>query len=215
MATTQTERTGTISRAGGAAPVAIVTALVGAAGVLLPSAGFSAADDLPIEAMVAKLDAAGSALMLGGGLQGIAAMALVVYGAFMRRALDRREEPGALTPTIAWGGALLTAAMAAIASAHTQLSGAMEKTVDPTIRVALHTLEENLFAGAWCAVALVSGAVAVAGLRRGAVPRWLGGISAFVTVLLLLAQLVVPWAAWFPAVVWIAVSAVALRGSNN
>lgn len=212
MATTQLERP---TRTSGAVPVAIATAFLGLAAMMVPAAGFSVEDDLPVETMLTKLEEAQSSLMLGGAIQALAAMALVIYGAFLRRALTDREAPGALTPSIAWGGALLTAGMAAMAGAHTQLAGAMEEVIDPAILLTLHTLEENLFAGAWCSIALASGAVAIAGLRRGSVPRWLGGVSAFVTVLLLIAQVVVPWAAWFPAVVWIAVSAVALRSAKS
>ena len=212
MATTELDRR---TRTSGGVPIAIATAVIGLAATLLPSAGFSVEDNLPIETMLTKLEEAQSSLLLGGGLQAIAAMAVVVYGAFLRRALADREGPGALTPSIAWGGVLLTAAMAAMSGAHTQLTGGMEGAVDPAIMLTLHTLEENLFAASWCAIALASGAVAVAGLKRGSVPRWLGGVSAFVTVLLVLAQVVVPWAAWFPAVVWIAVSAVALRSTTS
>lgn len=191
--------------------VGVAAALVGLAATMVPAAGFSVADDIPVETMVEKLGEASASLMIGGGLQAITAMALVVYGAFLRQSLQAREAPGALTPTVAWGGVLLTAALSAMAAAHTQLAGAMETTIDPAILLTLHTLEENLFAGAWCSLALAAGAVAVAGLARGAVQRWLGGVSAFIAVLLLIAQLVVPWAAWFPALVWVAVSTFALR----
>ena len=192
----------------------VALAILGIVALMVPAAGFSVADDIPIETMLAKLADAAPTLMFGGGLQALVAMGLVIYGALIRRALTSREGPGPLTPTIAWGGALLAAATAAAAAAHTQLMGGMEEQVaDPAVLLTLHTLEENLFAGAWCAIALVSGSVAVAGLRRGSVPRWLGGVSAFVTVLLLVAQVVVPWAAWFPALVWVAVSALALRNT--
>jgi hypothetical protein len=191
--------------------IGVGVAALAFAAVMVPSAGFSVADDLPVDTMVAKLSDARASLMVGGALQALAA--IVVYGAFVRRALLRREPEHALTPTIAWGGSLLTAAMAAMAAAHTQLAGAMEEGVDAPILLTLHTLEENLYAGAFCSLALVAGAVAVAALRRGVLPRWLGGVSAFVAVLLLIGQVVVPWAAWFPAVVWMAVSAVALRNA--
>ena len=191
----------------------VAVAVVGVVAVMVPAAGFSVGDDLPVDTMLSKLSDARPFLLFGGGLQALVAMGLVVYGALVRRALQAREAPGALTPTVAWGGALLTAAMTAMAAAHTQLAGGIDVAPDPAVLLTLHTLEENLFAGAWCSLALVAGAVAVAGLRRGAVPRWLAGVSAFVAVLLLVAQVVVPWVAWFPALVWVAVSGFALRGA--
>lgn len=182
--------------------------------VFSSGAGFSVSDDLPIQTMVDKLDAVRGTLLISGGLQGLAAMALVIYGAFVCRVLKEREPESSLVPTVAFGGALLAAAMAAFGGAATQLAGSLENSVDPAIPLAVHVFEESLFAGAWCSVALIAGALAVAGLRRGAVPRWFAAVSAFVAVLLVVAQVVVPWAGWFPAIVWIAISAVVLRERN-
>lgn len=194
--------------------VGVGVALAGVAALLIPSAGFSVTDDIPVETMVAKLDDAQGSLALGGGLQALVAMGVVLYGALVRRVLLARDVPEAVTPTVAWGGSLLTASMIAMAGAHTQLAS-WDDAPDPAILLTLHTLAENLYAGAWCSLALVAGAIAVAGFRRGAVQRWLAGLSAFVAVLLVLAQLVVPWAAWFPALVWLAVSAIALHNLSR
>jgi hypothetical protein len=190
---------------GVAAGVAVI------ASVTATDAGFSVTDKLPVETMLHKLDDASSGFLLGGGFQGLVAMGIVVYGAFVRGALLRREPEGALTPVVAWGGALLTAAMAGMGAAHTQLAASFKDAVDPAIPLTLHALEQNLFAGAFCAIALVAGAVAVAGLRRGAVARWFAGVSAFVAILLVVVQIAVPWAGWFPAAVWMIVSAFGLR----
>lgn len=175
--------------------------------------GFSVTDKLPIETMLAKLEAANSTLRLGGAAQALTAMALVIFGAWVFTRLREVEPEGALTPLVAGGGCIITAAMLAMAAAHTQLIGSYVPTdiVDPAVPLALHTLAQNLFAGAWCSLALVAGAVAVAALRRRVLPTWLGGVSAFITALLLVLQIVVPWAGWFPAAIWLIVAGIGLR----
>jgi hypothetical protein len=194
--------------------VGLVVGVGGLAAMMSTGAGFSVSDDLPVTTMIDKLEAARGNLLVGGGLQALVAMGLVIYAAFIRQSLLRREPDGALTPTIAYGGTLLAAAMVAFGAAATQLAS-YEGAVDPAVPLTLHTLEENLFAGAWCSIAVVAGAVAFASLRRGSVARWFGGVSAFVTILLVVAQMVVPWAGWFPAALWVAISSFGLRGARS
>lgn len=185
--------------------------LVAVTGVMGSGAGFSVTDDLPVETMLDKLESASSSLLLVGAVQAIAAMALVVLGAWIFARLRAVEPAGALTSLVAGGGCLLTASMMAMAAAHTQLVAGMEGAVDPAVPLTLHTLEENLFAGAWCSLALVAGAVAVAALRHRVLPTWLGGVSAFIAVLLVVLQVVVPWAGWFVGAVWLLAAGFGLR----
>lgn len=185
--------------------------LVAVTGVMGSGAGFSVTDDLPVETMLDKLESASSSLLLVGAVQAIAAMALVLLGAWIFARLRAVEPAGALTSLVAGGGCLLTASMMAMAAAHTQLVAGMEGAVDPAVPLTLHTLEENLFAGAWCSLALVAGAVAVAALRHRVLPTWLGGVSAFIAVLLVVLQVVVPWAGWFVGAVWLLAAGFGLR----
>ena len=191
----------------------LTIAIVGFISMELTGAGFSVSEDLPVATMLEKLDQARQEIMLGGGLQALVGMGVVLFGALVRRSLLRSEPEGALTPTVAWGGAVVTATLVGVAAAMSQLAGATEKAADPGVLLTLHTLQESMFAGAWCALALTAGAVAFAGLVRGSVPRWLGGVSAFIAVLLVLAQVVVPWAGWFPALIWVIVASIGLRTS--
>lgn len=191
----------------------LTIAIVGFISMELTGAGFSVSEDLPVATMLEKLDQARQEIMLGGGLQALVGMGVVLFGALVRRSLLRSEPEGALTPTVAWGGAVVTATLVGVAAAMSQLAGATEKSADPGVLLTLHTLQESMFAGAWCALALTAGAVAFAGLVRGSVPRWLGGVSAFIAVLLVLAQVVVPWAGWFPALIWVIVASIGLRTS--
>lgn len=184
---------------------------VAIAGVMGSGAGFSVTDDLPVETMLGKLEEANSSLLLVGAVQALAAMALVVFGAWIFTRLRAVEPAGALTSLVAGGGCLLTAAMMAMAAAHTQLVVDSQDSVDPAIPLTLHTLEENFFAASWCSLALVAGAVAVAALRHRTLPTWLGGVSAFVAVLLVVLQIVVPWAGWFVGAVWLVVAGFGLR----
>ncbi len=181
----------------------------------MTGAGFSIDENLTVDQMLAQLDKVRPTVLLGGGIQAIVAMGVVVFGAYVRRALRSREPQGSLTPTIAIGGSLLAGSLLTVAAATTQLSGAFEAAVDPAILLTIFTFSENLFAGGWCALALTAGSVAVAGLARGSVPRWLAGVSAFIAVLLLVAQLAVPWAGWFPALLWIAVTSFSLRSNRE
>lgn len=179
----------------------------------MTAAGFSLGDNLPTTTMLDKLEAVSGTMTLGGGLQALVGMGVVIFGALVRRTLLRSEPEGALTPTIAWGGALVTATMVSVAAALSQLTGASESPGEPAALLAIYNLSESFFAGAWCALALTAGAVAFAGLVRGSVARWLGGVSAFITVILVLAQVVVPWAGWFPALIWVVVASIGLRTS--
>ena len=213
---TQTTRTGSPSPDGGSGSrwwvLGPLLGILGVAAMMMTGAGFSVEDDLPAAEMLAKLEDARSSLLLGGAAQAFAAMGLVLFGVWVSSRLREMEPEGALTSRIAAGGAYVTAAMLAVAAAHTQLAtGDATDAVDPAVPLAIHTLEENLFAGAWCTLALVSGAVAVASLRHRVVPVWLGGVSAFVTALLLIAQVVVPWAGWFPSAIWLIVAGIGLR----
>ncbi|HUR48550.1 MAG TPA: hypothetical protein VMY88_03335 [Acidimicrobiales bacterium] len=193
----------------------LALAVVGFTAMEMTGAGFSVSDNLPVDTMLAKLDEARGSILLGGGLQALVGLGIVLFGALVRRTLLRSEPEGALTPTVAWGGALVTAAMVCVAAAMTQLAGGTDKAADPAVLLTMHTLQESLFAGAWCALALTAGAVAFAGLARGSIPRWLGGVSAFIAVLLLLAQVVVPWAGWFPALIWVVVASIGLRTAGT
>jgi hypothetical protein len=186
--------------------------IMAAAGVMGASAGFSVTDDVPVATMLEKLEDARSALLLGGAVQALAAMGLVVFGAWLFMRLKAVEPAGALTAAVAAGGCGLTAAMMAVAAAHTQLATYDgEEAVDAAVPLTLYTLGENLFAGAWCSLALVAGAVAVASLRHRVLPSWFGGVSAFIAVLLVVLQVVVPWAGWFPAIIWLMVAGFGLR----
>lgn len=192
--------------------VAPVVGIVAAAGVMFTGAGFSVTDDLPVATMLEKLEDARSTLLLGGAVQAFAAMGVVVFGAWLFMRLRAVGPTGAMTSSVAAGGCGLTAAMMAVAAAHTQLATYdANAAVDAAVPLTLHTLEENLFAGAWCSLALVAGAVAVAALRHRIVPSWFGGVSAFIAVLLVVLQVVLPWAGWFPATIWLIVAGFGLR----
>lgn len=185
--------------------------VVAISGVMGTGAGFSVTDDLPVDTMIDKLVAAQSSMLLGGAAQALAAMGLVVFGAWIFARLRAVEPDGALTSLVALGGCLLTASMMAMAAAHTQLVTDIKDTVDPAIPLTLHSLEESLFAASWCSLALVAGAVAVAALRHRVLPTWLGGVSAFIAFLLVILQVVVPWGSWFPAAIWLIAAGFGLR----
>ena len=193
---------------------AIGLAIVG--GMMLTGAGFSVTDDLPVESMIEMLDDAQSVLLLGGALQAFVAMGLIAFGAWAAARLRSVTPQGSALPAVTLGGFGLGAALAAVAGAHTQLiAGDASRMVDPAIALTLHALEESLFAAAFCVLAVAAGAIAVAGLRHRVVPTWLGGVSAFVAALLAVLQLVIPWAGWFPAAVWLVAAGIGLRSVGS
>ena len=204
----RTARAGTIA-------LGIAIGIAGFISLEMTGAGFSLEDNLPVATMVDKLEAVSGTMTLGGGIQALVGLGVVIFGALVRRTLLRSEPEGSLTPTIAWGGALVTATMISVGAALSQLTGASKSPSDPSLLLPLYNVAESFYAGAWCALALTAGAVAYAGLARGSVSKWLGGVSAFIAVLLVLAQIVVPWAGWFPAVVWILVASIGLRTTGR
>lgn len=189
-----------------------VSGLAIVAGMLFTGAGFSVTDDLPVATMIDKLEAAKSVLLLGGALQAFVAMGLVVFGSWVATRLRSAIGGGSALPSVVFGGFGIAAALAAVGGAHTQLiSSDARRMVDPAIALSLYTLAESFFAAAFCALAVAAGAVALAGLRHRIVPAWLGGVSAFITALLVVLQLVVPWAGWFPAAIWLIAVGIGMR----
>jgi hypothetical protein len=143
---------------------------------------------------------------------------LIVYAARLRQYLAARQPEHSILPTLAWAGGLLTAAVQFIALffssllVHRAAEGYRASALEP-----IQAVSEGLPFGAWSPMGLAVFAVAVAGLRDHAVPRWLGIFSAGIAALMVVVtatNLVSP--NWFLVAVWLLVTSITLlvRGAT-
>lgn len=109
----------------------------------------------------------------------IAALALLVFAAGLSRYLTTRLEPGSLLGPIAAGGLVVTSAICLIGTGLTTelVFGLSEGTdlVPEFAVVGAHWL--GTIPWLWAAAGVSGIAVAVAALRHGAAPRWIGWAS--------------------------------------
>ncbi|QYN36645.1 hypothetical protein K1T35_04890 [Pseudonocardia sp. DSM 110487] len=196
-----------------------------AAGVLAGVAGFAAmevgtrlapADPTAYADAELLVDAYAS---LGPGLVAavlalyvIAAFAVVVFGAGLRRALAAQCPAGSLAPDVAWAGTLLVAGLCLVGSGPATevffgLLHAAES--DPDITASLVRMMDTL-PWVWGGLALTVTAVAFGALRHGAAPRWLGVVSIVFTVLVGgLAMAPLQYLAGYVGSIWLVVAGVA------
>jgi hypothetical protein len=118
------------------------------------------------------------------GLGLIAASMLAVYGAGVRRALQRVTPQGSIVPNVAFTG---FAAAAIVLAAGFIFRGMIFDSSgyygdDP--RIAFYVLGVDVPLGAWGMLAIASGASAYAAFALKVLPKWFGIFSAIVTVLI-------------------------------
>jgi hypothetical protein len=196
-----------------------------AAGVLAGVAGFAA---MEVESRFAPDDPAANvdaAVLVNGyvqhgpgrlalvlGLFVLAAFAVVVFGAGLRRALATQCPAGSLVPDVAGAGTLLVAALCLVGSGPTTevffaLLHAEES--DPDITASLVRTMDTL-PWVWGGLALTVAAVAFGSLRHGAAPRWLGVVSIVFTVLVGgLAMAPLQYLAGMVGAIWLVLAGVA------
>jgi hypothetical protein len=115
----------------------------------------------------------------------VAAFAVVVFGAGLRRVLAAQCPADSLVPDVAWAGTLLVAGLCLVGSGPATevffgLLHAAES--DPDITASLVRMMDTL-PWVWGGLALTVAAVAYGALRHGAAPRWLGVVSVVFTLL--------------------------------
>ncbi|SCF44613.1 hypothetical protein [Micromonospora mirobrigensis] len=155
-------------------------------------------------------------------LTALGAGCLAVFAAGLRRRLAAREPAGGLLPDVAAGGLLLVAAMLLVGGGvSTELYwdlGHLGETDADT--VAALAAGYDTFPWVWAGAGLSAGAVAVAGLRRRSVSRWLAVFSLLMAALVAVTQAVpLQYLALAPAALWATVAgltfAVERRGLGN
>ncbi len=142
----------------------------------------------------------------------LAAVLLVVFAAGLARRLSEQEPMGSLIPQVASAGVLLTAGLSLVGGGIcTELFWHLIQDpgeVDPdTIAAALTIF--NTMPWVWVAIGISAGATAVAALRHGSLPRWIGVVSVVMTALVVLTQ-VVPgqYMALLPGALWLIVAGI-------
>jgi hypothetical protein len=142
----------------------------------------------------------------------IAAFAVVVFGAGLRRVLAAQCPAGSLLPDVAWAGTLLVAGLSLVGSGPATevffgLLHAAES--DPDITASLVRMMDTL-PWVWGGLAPTVAAVAYGALRHGAAPRWLGVVSVVFTVLVGgLAMAPLQYLAGFAGAIWLVLAGVA------
>ncbi|MEU8763593.1 hypothetical protein [Streptomyces sp. NPDC048659] len=171
-----------------------MTALAGAgvvvaAGPLWP---FQEADVADNAAMVARFD--GSTMWWAFVTQlsfTVAAFGSVLFGAGLKRRLERQCPVGSLVPRAAFLGMVLTGAMSlAGCGMGTEAFHLIRKRAasDPdTVMAAVGQL--GTYGWLWSGLLLTAAALVVAAFRQGAVARWIGVLSAVFGLLLAVTQL--------------------------
>lgn len=182
--------------------------LAGAMGDMPDSA---LADNERVLRQVADADVA---VWLIGVISTFSAAALVVFGAGLRRLLAGQEPGTSLVPSVASSGVLLTAATLLVGGGiSTELFWHLLQEVgrSDADTVAANLAIINTIPWVWAGLGLSAGAVAVAGIRRGSVPRWLAWTSAVLTALVVLTQLVpLQYLALVPGALWLIATGVAV-----
>ncbi|MYS92935.1 MULTISPECIES: hypothetical protein [Streptomyces] len=119
------------------------------------------------------------------------ALAAVVFGAGLRRRLDRQSPAGSLVPATAYLGMLLVGVMSLVGSGMgTELfhNLRMSDKTDPDTIIA-DFADINTYGWVWSGLLLTAAALVVAAFRQGAVSRWIGVVSLIFGFLLLVTQL--------------------------
>lgn len=122
-----------------------------------------------------------------------AALGVAVFAAGLRRKLAAQAPAQSLLPALASAGLASVAVVLLVGGGScTELFWPLVQDfgeADPdTIAASLVTF--NTIAWVWAGLGLTTGSVAVAALKHGSLPRWLGWVSAVATVLIALTQLV-------------------------
>lgn len=190
--------------------VAAIIGLVGSAGV---SSAAGEHDHRDAAVLLPKLVEGRHWLLVFQVGMTVAALAVPIFAAGLHRHLAEQEPAGGLAPAVAAGGLGLVAALCLTgAGISTELWWALGRPddVDPTTVAAELDLVATL-SWVWAGAGLSAATVAVAALRRGSLPRWIGRVSAVAAVLILaLSVLPVQYASAMVGAPWLVLTAAGL-----
>lgn len=148
-----------------------------------------------------------------------AALGVAVFAAGLRRKLAHQAPADSLLPTLAASGLAAVALMLLVGGGiSTELFWSLSQDLGKADAdtIGAHLAIFNTMAYVWAGVGLTAGSVAVAALRHGSLPRWLGWFSAVVTVLVVLVQLVpLQYLAAFAGAPWLIVAGIGLARAER
>ncbi len=149
----------------------------------------------------------------------LGALGAAVFAAGLRRRLAVQAPADSLLPSLAAAGMAAVAIMLLVGGGiSTELFWSLTRStseVDPDT-VAANLGIFNTMAWVWAGAGLTAGAMAVAALRHGSLPRWLGWVSAVTAGLILLVQLVpLQYMAAFVGAPWLLIAGLGLARSER
>ncbi|WP_345041925.1 hypothetical protein [Streptomyces sannanensis] len=163
--------------------------LIFASGPLYP---FEEADIIDNAKMVARFDDAAMWWVFATQVAfTVAAFGAVIFGAGLRRRLDKQCPAGSLVPVTAFLGMVLVGVMSLVgAGMGTELfhNLRMRDKTDPDTIIA-EAAQIGTYGWLWAGLLLTAFALVVAAFRQGAVSRWIGVVSLLFGLLLLVTQL--------------------------
>jgi hypothetical protein len=147
------------------------------------------------------------------------ALAVAIFAAGLRRKLAAQAPAQSLLPSLATAGLASVALMLLVGGGictelFWHLAQDYGKSDPDTIAANLAIFDT--MGWVWAGLGLTTGAVAVAALRHGSLPRWLGRVSVVVTVLIGLTQLVpFQYLAAFIGAPWLIAAGIGLARSER
>jgi hypothetical protein len=184
--------------------------------LLYPSPSLSTQDQTAVTGKLVDILAEKTAsFYFGTGVSWLGVACLVVFLAGLYRRLKASEPADGLVPTVVLGGGLMTAAGLFVGYGFPALAGgnAYEQRAATTV-AALYAIMDSFAYLMWTGLGLVTAGVAVAGIRRGSLPRWLGWMSVIFT-LIFVGLAFLPFLSWFPALVWLLAASIGLLVSER
>ncbi len=112
---------------------------------------------------------------IGSFLIALVAIAVIYFGAWVRRFLRAAQGPDAILPTVAFGGAVVFSAGAAVAaSVHFALADLADDSVmSPVAIQAINGIDYDLFLFFPVGLATMVLATGISAVRSGVLPKWL------------------------------------------
>lgn len=136
---------------------------------------------------------------IAGILIGFAAIFILYFGGWIRRVLKDAEGPDGILSAVAFGGAVVFSAGAAVAaSIHLALPD-LADDINPIALQAINGIDFDMFVFFPVGLGTLVLATGISVLRHGAMPRWLGWVSVVLGVLFVSP---VFWIVFFIGPVW-------------
>lgn len=180
----------------------------GAAGLVAAVGGVGGIAFFDTERSIATQDGR-LRLCVGFGMIGVAG--LVVFAAGLRGYLEEQLPVGSMLGRIAQTGVQLAAGTLFLDYLAKLVAAEYTHRITGEADVVIRNGLDELTTGAWAALALTMGAIAVAALRFAALPRWLGWLSAAAALFVTAVSVAGATAgAYLPSVAWLVITSVVL-----